>query len=61
MGAGALRTVEELLAEIQRLQRDEQVRLARMLIARLTPADPSKLWNDWDDPEVDKAYVRDGH
>lgn len=58
-GPQAMRTAEEIIEEIRRLPVDERARLLRLLRASLNPGDPALLWDDFDDPEIDRLYGED--
>ncbi len=52
--------IEELLREINQLSIEEAKILYKELLRRIaTPLrDPEEIYDDWNDPEVDKAYAK---
>lgn len=52
--------VEELLREVQKLNAEELHLLCQALLRKIAVPlqDPVKIYDDWDDPEVDAAYAK---
>jgi len=52
--------IDELLREIDQLSIEEAKILYKELLRRIaTPLrDPEEIYDDWNDPEVDKAYAK---
>ncbi|SHI85502.1 hypothetical protein [Desulfofundulus thermosubterraneus] len=59
-GAILMGKIEELLQEINQLSIEEAKILYKELLRRIaTPLrDPEEIYDDWNDPEVDKAYAK---
>jgi len=51
--------VDKVLAQARRLDPCDQRRLFKRLRRELQLGDPLRLWDDWEDADIDAAYADD--